>query len=103
MDSEIQLNIIEKDALRFLKRNNKKYDVVLINLPKPSTIQLNRYYTLEFFQLLKKNINKDAVISLSVSSSGNYMNDEAKKMIAEMNVPASRKKPAVQLIDHPAE
>ena len=81
-DSKIKLNIIEKDALRFLKRNNKKYDVVLINLPKPSTIQLNRYYTLEFFQLLKKSLNEDAIISLSVSSSGNYMNDEAKKMIS---------------------
>jgi spermidine synthase len=81
-DSKIKLNIIEKDALRFLKRNNKKYDVVLINLPKPSTIQLNRYYTLEFFQLMKQNMNNDAVISLSVSSSGNYMNEEAKKMIS---------------------
>ena len=57
LDSNIQVNIIEKDALRFLKRNNKKYDVVLINLSKPSTIQLNRYYTSEFFQLLKYNLN----------------------------------------------
>jgi len=81
-DSKNKLNIIEKDALRFLKRNNKKYDVVLINLPKPTTIQLNRYYTLEFFKLLKKNLNSDAVISLSVSSSGNYMNEEAKEMIS---------------------
>ncbi len=81
-DSKIKLNIIEKDALRFLKHNEKKYDVVLINLPEPSTIQLNRYYTLEFFQLLKKNLNEDAVVSLSVSSSGNYMNNEAKKMIS---------------------
>ncbi|MFC2152488.1 spermidine synthase [Bacteroidota bacterium] len=50
VDSIQILNIIERDAIRFLKKNKKKYDVVLINLPKPSTIQLNRFYTQEFFK-----------------------------------------------------
>lgn len=81
-DSYEKLNLIEKDALRFLKKNQKKYDVVLINLPKPSTIQLNRFYTQEFFQLLKKSLNNDAVISLSVSSSANYMSDETKSLLS---------------------
>ncbi|MBU8892372.1 MAG: hypothetical protein KOO66_06310 [Bacteroidales bacterium] len=81
-DSYKMLNLIEKDALRFLKKNQKKYDVVLINLPKPSTIQLNRYYTLEFFQLLKKNLNEEAVISLSVPSGANYMSDEAREFLS---------------------
>jgi len=77
-----RVRLIEKDPVRFLRENNKKYDVVLINLPKPSTIQLNRYYTQDFFHLLKQNLNTDAVISLSVSSSGNYMSDEARKFLS---------------------
>ncbi len=81
-DSYENLNLIEKDALRFLKKNQKKYDVVLINLPKPSTIQLNRFYTQEFFQLLKKSLNNDAVISLSVPSGANYMSDETKSLLS---------------------
>ena len=81
-DSYEMLNMIEKDALRFLKTNKKKYDVVLINLPKPSTIQLNRYYTQEFFQILKKSLNKNALISLSIPSSANYLSDEAKKLLS---------------------
>lgn len=76
------LNVIEKDAKRFLQKNNKKYDVALINLPKPSTIQLNRFYTQDFFQLLKRNLNTDAVISLSIPSSVNYLNDEAKRFLS---------------------
>lgn len=81
-DSFKGLNLIEKDVIRFLKGNQKKYDVVLINLPKASTIQINRYYTLEFFQLLKKSLNSDAVISLSVPPGGNYMNDEARTFLS---------------------
>ena len=76
------LNLIESDPVRFLRKNNNKYDVVLINFPKPSTIQLNRYYTKEFFQLLKENINEDAVVSLSMPSSANYLSDEVKKLLS---------------------
>lgn len=76
------LRLVEKDALRFLKGNPTKYDVVLINLPKPSTIQLNRYYTKEFFQILKKSLCEGAVISLSVPSSANYLSDEAKRLLS---------------------
>ena len=77
-----KINLFETDPLRFLKKSKKKYDVVLINLPKPSTLQLNRYYTYEFFKLLKKSLNHNAVISLSVPSSENYLSDEARKFIS---------------------
>jgi spermidine synthase len=81
-DSFKMLNVIEKDARRFLQKNNEKYDVVLINLPKPATIQLNRFYTQDFFQLLKKNLSANAVISLSVPSGANYMSDETKRFLS---------------------
>jgi spermidine synthase len=81
-DSYKSVRLIEQDAIRFLKESHKKYDVILINLPKPSTIQLNRYYTIEFFRLLKKNLNDQAVISLSIPASGNYMNKEAKELLS---------------------
>ncbi len=76
------VRLIKKDPIRYLKKSRNKYDVVLINIPKPSTIELNRYYTSEFFQLLKRNLNKNAVISLSIPSSGNYMNDEMRKFLS---------------------
>ncbi|NOQ26859.1 MAG: hypothetical protein GQ564_15975 [Bacteroidales bacterium] len=82
IDSYNMLNVIEKDARRFLQKNNKKYDVVLINLPKPSTIQLNRFYTQDFLQLLKRNLSTNAVISLSIPSSANYMSDETKRLLS---------------------
>ncbi len=81
-DSVESLSFIHKDAVRFLKSEDKKYDVVLINIPEPSTIQLNRYYTKEFFRTLKHNLNKDAIVSLSLPSSANYMSDEIKRFLS---------------------
>lgn len=76
------LNLVEEDPERYLKKNHKKYDVVLINLPRPSTIQLNRYYTQEFFHLLKKNLNEGAVVSVSVPGGANYLSEEARNFLS---------------------
>ncbi|HDI02839.1 MAG TPA: hypothetical protein ENF95_01750 [Candidatus Aenigmarchaeota archaeon] len=74
------LNVINQDARFFVKHANESYDVVLIDLPDPETMQVNRFYTLEFFKELKRITKRDSVISLSLSSSENYMNPETAKM-----------------------
>ena len=49
------VNIINRDARLYIKKQNeRKYDVVLINLPDPNSAQINRYFTLEFFEELKE-------------------------------------------------
>ncbi len=72
-----KINIINKDARLFVKENDFIYDVVLINLPEPSTAQINRYYTLEFFKELKEKLSKKAIISISLASTENYLSEEA--------------------------
>ena len=72
-----RINAIEKDARLFLKKTAGKYDIALINLPEPSTAQLNRYYTIEFFRELKKRLAQKAVISVSLPSTLNYISKEA--------------------------
>jgi len=80
LDNE-KINIINKDARLFVRQTDEKYDIVIIDLPDPSTAQLNRFYTTEFFSELKKTLNKNAVVSLSLSSSENYLSRE----IIELN------------------
>ncbi|RLD56385.1 MAG: hypothetical protein DRJ01_15315 [Bacteroidetes bacterium] len=75
-----KVNIINKDARLYIKKTSKKYDVVLINLPDPTTAQINRYYTAEFFTELKTTLNKNAVISINLSSTANYISDEARQI-----------------------
>lgn len=79
MDDE-KINIISKDARLFVKGTKQDYDVVIIDLPDPSTAQINRFYTIEFFRELKEKLNKNAVVSLSLISTVNYINEEARQL-----------------------
>lgn len=71
------VKITAADPVRFIRKTSKKYDVAILNLPGPSTLQSNRFYTLEFFTLLKSKLNPDAVFSFIISSPPNYLNQEA--------------------------
>ncbi len=71
-----KVNIFEQDARLFIKQSTNLYDVVLINLPSPTTAQINRFYTVEFFKELKRKLNPGAVVMTSLTSSGNYISSE---------------------------
>jgi spermidine synthase len=65
------------DPLRFIRRTQQKYDVTILNLPGPATMQANRFFTLEFYQFLKQKLSTDGVLSFGISSPPNYLNQEA--------------------------
>lgn len=75
-----RINIVSEDARMFVRQTSNKYDVVLINLPEPLTAQFNRFYTQEFFAELKQKLNKDAVISLCLLPSTDYISTKAGKI-----------------------
>ncbi len=75
-----RVNIINQDARLYVKNTSQTYDVVLFNLPDPTTVQLNRYYTVEFFHELNSKLNKDAIISFGLSSTADYMNEETRRV-----------------------
>ena len=78
------IQIKNEDARLYIKRTNEKFDVVIIALPDPTTAQLNRFYTLEFFKELKKRLNKDAVVSFGLLTSDDYVSPEAKSINSVM-------------------
>ena len=75
--SDNKITVIPDDPRRYINRTEKIYDVIIINVPEPGTAQLNRYFTLEFFQDLKKRTNAQTVISLALPSTLNYISEEA--------------------------
>ena len=54
----------------------KAYDLVIVNLPYPTTLQLNRFYTVEFFQMVRSLLSKEGVLVLASPASLTYMSDE---------------------------
>jgi len=65
------------DPLQFIRNTTKLYDVAILNLPGPSTLQANRFFTLEFFELLKRKLSQGALISFGLQAPINYLNEEA--------------------------
>ncbi len=65
------------DPIRFIRNCGQTYDVAIMNLPAPSTLQTNRFYTLEFFTILKERLSRGAVFSFGLTAPANYLNREA--------------------------
>ncbi|MBL7138652.1 MAG: hypothetical protein ISS17_07755 [Bacteroidales bacterium] len=78
--ADTRVRYITADARRYITHTNNLYDVVLINLPEPSTLQLNRYYTDEFFGVLKQRMDSGGVLSLSLPTGSDYVSQEAGKL-----------------------
>ncbi|MCX6143318.1 MAG: hypothetical protein NTZ35_08865 [Ignavibacteriales bacterium] len=79
-----QINVFNADPRVFVHETKAMYDVVLLNIPEPSTIQINRYYTLEFFRELKNRMNPEGILSLALLPSTEYQSDEARRINSTM-------------------
>ena len=81
-DKKVQT--INIDARFFLKNTTEKFDVVLINLPDPSTALINRFYSREFLKEIRVHLNPQGVLALHLSSSPNYLNPELENLQASL-------------------
>lgn len=71
------LRIENEDAFRYVKKTDEKFDAAIMLLPPPSSLSLNRYYTIEFFAAVKRKMNPDGVFSCSPGINPNYFNKES--------------------------
>jgi len=78
------LHIENDDAFSFIKKTAEKFDAVLMLLPPPSSLSLNRYYTLEFFSSVKSKMNKDGIFSCSPGINPNYFNEESVRLYSSI-------------------
>jgi spermidine synthase len=67
--SDPRVQVVNLDGRLFVKGVGESYDVVLLHLPSPSTLQINRFYTLEFFEEVRSLLGQRGVFSLILSSS----------------------------------
>jgi spermidine synthase len=57
-----KVKVINQDAFQFLMENNTYYDVMILDFPDPKSIDINRVYTKEFYQLCYKRLRPTGVI-----------------------------------------
>jgi len=68
-----RVRIHHTDGRAFIKRVASPYDVVIVNLPDPMTAQLNRFYTVEFFEEAARVMTPDGVLALGSTASENII------------------------------
>jgi spermidine synthase len=59
-----------------VKSSQSQYDVIILNLPDPHTAQLGRFFTFEFFRMIKSILREGGIFSFRVSSAENYISQE---------------------------
>jgi spermidine synthase len=83
-----RVTIIHKDGRLFVRQKAEEgkelYDLIVLNLPDPYNAQLNRFYTEEFFSLVKKILSQDGIFSFRATSSENYLNQEQASYISSL-------------------
>jgi spermidine synthase len=70
---DARLTIVGEEARDFLRREGRPFDLILVNLPDATSLVLNRYFTDEFFALLKGGLARDGVLGVRVSGGENYL------------------------------
>jgi spermidine synthase len=71
-----RVHVHNTDGRLFLRTTNLKFDVLIVNLPEPQTAQLNRFYTLEFFQEAASKLTPAGVFSFQLKASEDYISSD---------------------------
>ncbi|WP_037309729.1 polyamine aminopropyltransferase [Ruegeria halocynthiae] len=63
-----RMTVVNDDAWKFLERDTRSYDVVIIDLPDPKSIALSRLYTRQFYGLLVERLSGQGVFVTQAGS-----------------------------------
>jgi spermidine synthase len=71
-----RVNIHYVDGRYLIRTSNERYDVIFINLPDPSTLEINRFYTVEFYQMSKHRLKENGILCFLLPGSLTYLSRE---------------------------
>lgn len=62
------VNIINEDGFNYLEKNAAYFDVIIVDLPDPKTVELGRLYSYEFYRLCYKRLRPHGLIVTQAGS-----------------------------------
>jgi len=69
-----------EDPRSFVRHTRQRYDVVLISTSEPSSLEANRFYTLEWFLSLKSVMSSGGVVSIGLPTSSDYVSSAGENL-----------------------
>jgi spermidine synthase len=73
-DSRVHVHYV--DGRYLMRTTEKKYDLIFINLPDPSTLEINRFYTREFYRMSKQRLQERGIFCFGLPGSTSYLSKE---------------------------
>jgi spermidine synthase len=92
------IRIVTDDGRRFVRRTVIRFDLVIVDLPDPSTSQLNRFYTEEFIREVRRVLAPGGVLSFGLGRYENYVSPELARLLASAHRTLTQVFPEVLMI-----
>ena len=80
--SDARIRVVSADARQFVRRVKGHYDVVIVDVPAPSTLHLNRFFTAEFFRDVSDALSPGGVLSFALGTYENYVSPELARVVS---------------------
>jgi spermidine synthase len=77
-----RIRVVNADGRRFIQRTTDQFDAVIVDMPEPSTLQLNRFFTTEFFAEVKQVLTPGGVLAFPLGQYANYVGSELARLLA---------------------
>jgi spermidine synthase len=74
--SRPQVRIIPQDGRAWIKESSNCYNIIIISLPPPTTAQLNRFYTQDFFSEIAQALKPQGIFAFSLNASEEFIPQE---------------------------
>lgn len=77
-----RIEVINADGRLFLRHTDRRYDVILVDMPDPSSSQINRFYTEEFFAETKQRLTEQGVLAFAFGRYENRISGDLARAVA---------------------
>lgn len=84
------LAVVNEDGRRWLRKSNRIYDAILVNLPEPETFQTNRFFTERFFALAKSRLAPGGILSFHAEGFGSYLAEPQRRKLSIVRATVAR-------------
>ncbi len=66
--NNLRVNAVNRDAFIFVQNCTQSYDIIIVDLPDPSSVTLSRLYSKEFYSICRRHLNKNGILVTQATS-----------------------------------
>ncbi|MFZ1947211.1 MAG: hypothetical protein WAW06_06660, partial [bacterium] len=70
------------DGRQYIARTRSMYDVAVVCVGSPTSLQVNRYYTVEFLRSAERILDRNGILALKIPVGGSYLGPDAASLVA---------------------